>query len=152
MWNRSWKVVSHVDTENTKIVKHKLTINRVKSQQICQSIRTLFFRFIGGPLDAFLEAIWGCKKPLGDVWDVFWRPWGSVLGVFGGSLGRLGGILGAWPPKMPSRIPEGGPKSCLRWSREAPRRSKRARKGSQETPQKAQEATQTTPRPHLSKN
>ena len=116
------------------IVKQKLTNNKNKAQRLNGWNVVLFF-FFNGPLGTFLEAIHfgALKRPLGGVWDAFWRPLGTLLEPCGCSLGRFGRILDAWASKMPSRIPEGGTKSSLRWPREAPRRPKRARKGSQET-------------------
>ena len=90
---------SHVDIDDTKIVKEKL--KKKQSSNITITVFEKLFLINRLSFGHVLGSNWGSKKPLGDVWGVFWRPLKSVLGAFGGSLGRLRGILGAWPRKMP---------------------------------------------------
>ena len=79
----------------------------VKSEEFVDS-SVVFFCVFDGPLNTFLEAIGASKfeslRPLGGIWEIFWRRFRRLLKDSGCSLGRFGGIFGALSPKMGPRI------------------------------------------------
>ena len=94
-----------------------------KSMECLQKVmaNVVLFYFLGGPLDTFLEAIWGSKRPLRSIWEVFWRPFGSLLRDSRGSLKRFGDILGALSPMMQPKNPKEDPQRPQKAAKKVPR-------------------------------